>query len=209
MASLDEINDDEGDNIPPIPDGFPGSRRKPIYDKPETINIPKRRGRPPGSTNTRSKATINTGAEKMWGEGAAILLGSASTIFAIKIMQNRKYIMTEAEAKSAASGLIYCLFQYKIIREFAIKTKLDTPWAVAFKGFWPYLSRVFLEDIINYVILGLTKQPEPRTKQTGNAGSNSNGNAKSNGPDAGNGNSWYGNSIADNIIVRPDWRNAE
>lgn len=218
MANLEEISDENvaADNIPEIPDGLPGSknpRRNPFqrqqFDKPEEIKIPRRRGRPPGSGNIRSKNSnsIPTSTQKMWEEGAAIILGSASTIFALQVMRSQKYIMRESEAKAAAAGLVYCLFQYKQIREFALATKLDTPWAIALKGFWPYLSRVFVEDIINYVILGFTKPGQSKSGQS--TRSNNNGSTQSSGSNNGNDNAADGYKFPDAIIIRPDWRNGD
>lgn len=213
MASLEEIGDENvaDDNIE-IPEGLPGSKTKrPPFSKPEEIKIPRPRGRPRGSTNSRSKTNSNsipTATEKMWREGAALLLGSASTIFALKVLGNPKYIMKQQEAESAAAGLIYCLFQYKQIRDFALATKLDTPWAIALKGFWPYLSRIFVEDIINYVIMGFSQSSKPRqSKQS--TGSNSSANGQQPGQNNSTPNATVGNQFPDAIILRPDWRNAD
>lgn len=206
MAQLYDVDEnDDGDNFE-IPAGLPGSKKKldpPVFQKAETIKIPRRRGRPPGSTNTKTKPTTNI--EAIWSEGAAVVLGVTSTIFAFQIMQNPKYVMTEKEAKSAATGLIYALFQYKQIRDFALATKIDSPWAVALKGFWPYLSRVVLKDIIENVILGFTQSTKPRQS----AGRNQNRADESDnvGHNSTNDISQNGNQFPDTIIFQPNWRN--
>lgn len=205
MAALYDVeeNDGETDNqraSSPNNISF-GFRNK---TKAEEIKIPRQRGRPRGSTNrtsnTKSKST--TGVEQLWSEGAAIILGFTSAAFAMRIMNDRKYIMTEAEAKSAASGLIYCLFQYKQIRDFALATKIDTPWAIALKGFWPYLSRVFIKDIIENVIMGFS-QPKPKRP---NAGRNSAGEPKSAPNGDANVSSENGDNFNPAIVLRPNWR---
>lgn len=210
----DVIESDGDDDKFDIPDGFPGSknpRNKPAdksgFQKPEEIKIPRRRGRPPGTGNTRSKTKSTSGVEQMWTEGAALILGIATTTFAFKVMQNKKYVMTEQEAKSAASGLIYCLFQYKTIREFALATRIDTPWAVALRGFWPYLSRVFVQDLITNVILGFNKPAKPRP--TGNTGRDNNGTAPGQSNANANDNAEDGIKLPDAVILRPNWRDGD
>lgn len=210
MAQLYDVEENEGadDNIntsSPQNISF-GFRNK---QRPEEIKIPRRRGRPPGSTNrnTSSKTKSTTGVEQMWSEGAALILGITSAAFATNVMGNRKYVMTEAEAKSAATGLIYCLFQYKQIREFALATKLDTPWAIALRGFWPYLSRVFVKDIIENVIMGFNQPKQPKQKPvTRDAGSSNIGvpNTGSNG--TGNVPSENGDNFNPTIVLGANWR---
>lgn len=159
MAQLDDVDDEieNHDNDFDIPDGLIGSKnpRQPPQKKTiDTIPVVKRRrGRPP---NSRSKVnTIPLATEKLWVEGAAIILSTTSALFAAKVMSDTKYVMTPAESRSAAGGVVYVLFQYKQIREFALLVRTDSPTAVIVKGFWPYISRVFVKDIIENVIAGL------------------------------------------------------
>lgn len=214
VTNLQDVDENEGDEGKfEIPDGFPGSknpRSKPGFEKPPEIKIPRKRGRPPGSgTSTRGRPKSTSGVEQMWTEGAALILGLATTTFAFKVMQNKKYVMTEQEAKSAASGLIYCLFQYKTIREFALATRIDTPWAIALKGFWPYVSRVFVQDIITNVIMGFS-QPNKSGKQSrSNAGHNNVGTAERQPNPNGNDNAENGDKLPDAIILRHNWRDGD
>lgn len=210
LQNVEEEN--AGDGKFEIPDGFPGSknpRNKSGYEKPSEIKIPRRRGRPPGNSNTstRSKSKSTSGVEQMWSEGAALLLGLATTTFAFKVMRNKKYVMTEQEAKSAASGLIYCLFQYKTIREFALATRIDTPWAIALKGFWPYISRVFVQDIITNVIMGFSQPTKP--KQSGNTRRDSNDATEREPTPIRNDNAENGNKFPDSIILGTNWRDGD
>jgi hypothetical protein len=205
MAALQDVEENDGEidrentsSPNNISFGFRNRQR------PEEIKIPRRRGRPPGSTNrnTSSRTKSTTGVEQLWSEGAALILGFSSAVLAQQIMNNRKYVMTEAEAKSAATGLIVCLFQYKQIREFALATKIDTPWAIALRGFWPYLSRVFVKDIIENVIMGFNKpkQPERNTGRNSNRESNSGPIRSSNVPPE------NGDNFNPSIIIGTDWR---
>lgn len=209
--NLQSVVENDGDDDKfDIPDGLPGSknpRNRAGFQKPEEIKIPRRRGRPPGSGNTRSKTKSTSGVEQMWTEGAALILGISTTTFALKVMQNPKYIMSEQEAKSAASGLIYCLFQYKSIREFALATRIDTPWAVAIRGFWPYISRVFVQELITNVILGFNKPAKPKPER--NTGRDNNGTAQRQSDAHANDNAEDGVKLPDAVILRPNWRDGD
>lgn len=205
---MDE-NDAGDDNT--ILEGFPGSKNYDYGNRKTTIEdlpihesspiIPKRRGRPPNSTKrvSNSKSANQTSAEKTWVLGGSLVLSFSSLFFAVRIMNNNKYAMTKQEADSAAAGIIYVLFQYKTIREFAIATRWDSPYAVLIKGFWPYLSRVFVKELIESVISGIS--PESPTRQSKPKSESNSRKPESVGEsisDAGNGN------IPINVNV--DWR---
>lgn len=175
-----EILDEESENAldDEISTGLNRSKRQ--NDTPEILSSttpPKRRGRPRGSTNRSTAKPSLSFTEKQWSDGAALILGLATTYFAMSFMHDAKYVMTKQEAQSAASGIVYCLFQYNSVREFATKTRLDGPVAVLAKGFWPYISRVFVKDMIENVIAGLAvsqrqsgprpNNPGPKTNSTG------------------------------------------
>lgn len=183
MAQLDDVDDEieNHDNDFDIPDGLIGSKnpRQPPQKKTvDTIPVVKRRrGRPPNSPNSRSKTnTIPLATEKLWVEGAAIILSTTSALFAAKVMMDNKYVMTAAESRSAAGGVVYVLFQYKQIREFALLVRTDSPTAVIVRGFWPYISRVFVKDIIENVIAGLViPKRQSKSESVGNKSSGVNG----------------------------------
>lgn len=161
-----ESNDDVSDELE-----SENKSTKERYTEPTPINIPKRRGRPPGShnANTRSKTTSSksnlTSVEKQWAEIAAIGVGLVSMGFSLQVMNNPKFIMTPDEARSAANGIVYVLFQYKQIREFAMMSNMDSPYMVLIRGFMPYLTRVFLKDMVDYVVSGFTAKPKSTTGQ--------------------------------------------
>lgn len=199
MVRLENVDEEieNLDNDFDIPDGLIGSKnpkQPPQRKAPEPIPVVKRRrGRPPNSAN--KSHTIPLATEKLWVEGAAIILSTTSALFAAKVMSDTKYVMTSAESRSAAGGVVYVLFQYKQIREFALLVRTDSPTAVILRGFWPYISRVFVKDIIENVITGLViPKRQSKSEPTGN---------KSNGA---NGKSPAGNDESNSIPNFSSWR---
>ena len=173
--SLDEIENTEFE----IPSGLPGarnSRRRPAninYSRPESIDIDnpqrvyKRRGRPVGSGRKTTKSQ-NTRPEQFWINLTSTGLGFATAVMAAKVFQDAKYRMTKTEAESAANALMLVLFKYKWMRDVAVLVNFDNDWGIIAKGFFPYLNRVFLQEIIQDVIAGLfvpTGQQQPKQRQ--------------------------------------------
>lgn len=229
--SLDSVEDSEFE----IPSGLPGTRtarKRPTsinYSRPESIDLDnpqriyKRRGRPPGTGRKTTKSPA-TRPEQFWINLTSTGLGFATAVMAAKVFQNAKYRMTKPEADAAAQALTLVLFKYKWMRDVAVMVNLDNDWGIIAKGFFPYLNRVFLQEIIQDVITGLfvpagqqqrqqqsrpngfpstprqptNSAPEPaRESETG----------KSNGT----GNSAYDNgssefSVSESILGNGDWR---
>lgn len=184
FASLESGDDDEitDRRFTTKPISSASIRKRPTgihYSRPEPINIgnsefgTKRRGRPPGSTNKNSKSTrtTNTNVEQFWTQIAAISLNFSTAFLAGKIFRDRKYIMTKEESYAAAKAIMVVAFKYKQFREFAVIVNTDNDFAIIARGFWPYLQRVFLQEIINNVISGLfvsgPKQSGKPVKSTG------------------------------------------
>jgi hypothetical protein len=181
MTQLQEIPEDESvgededfgsleNTGSKIPFGLPGSKRPRRSfpgtvrnSRPESINLsnsesqPKRRGRPPGSTSARRKSNSvpNTNVENFWVGVAALGLNFTTALFAARIMHDPKYVMTKSEAEAAAKAIMVVAWKYKQFREFALIVNTDSDWAIIARGFWPYLSRLFMKELINYVMAGL------------------------------------------------------
>lgn len=125
-------------------------------EKPEVISsdapiTPRRRGRPPKSTNAKT----STQAEAWVIVTFEIVLGLGTGILATNL-KDAKYKMTKAEAESAAKGIVYVLYQYKQFREFAAMVNPKSNYYIVAKAFWPYISRVFMKEVIDNVVSGFT-----------------------------------------------------
>lgn len=205
--NLDDLDDEIDDVKFEIPSGFPGSKK---IRKPETIDlgenpvVKRKRGRPPGSgTNARKNPTeIQVWVVDVVATGYAF----TAAIIAAQVFNNPKYKMTATEAKSAAAATVEVAFHYKEIRELATRFNPRSDYAILLKGFMPYLNRVFISEVLNYVISGLF---------VSKSGTKSAGTKPTSQPNSNNGNAAVGNesngsnnqSPIPSINLSPEWRN--
>lgn len=136
--------------------------------KPESINlgssIPRKRGRPRGSTNTR-KSTTDIQGWYIDGLGLGLILASGYLI--AKPFNNPKYMMTTAEAKNAAVAIMTVSVRYKQVRDLMAVVNLDSDVGIIIKGFIPYIMRAFLKEVIEDVVSGFfVSKPAGRERPT-------------------------------------------
>ena len=168
-SSVDDLEEElDADKID-IPSRFPGGkgfRRPEILETDGTFKRP--RGRPKGSTNKTSSSTP-TSIQNDWTNLAAIGLGLSTTVMAMRVFRNPKYKMTKIEAESAAKAVVEVAFHYKEIRELATKVNTNSDMMIIARGFYPYLSRVMLGEILNNVMAGffVPKQSTPPNNGAG------------------------------------------
>lgn len=210
-VDLDDLDDEIGDVKFDIPAGFPGSLKT---RKPEAINlgdnpvVKRKRGRPPGSGSGAKK---NPTEIQVWVvDIVATGYAFAAAILAAQVFNNPKYKMTVSEAKSAATATVEVAFHYKQIREIAASINPKSDYMILLRGFLPYLNRVFISEVLNYVVSGLfvSKSPagKPATNSAGIARDD-----KSSGSTPGNartepvGNN--GQSAIPSINLDAEWRN--
>lgn len=208
-------DDDFGDEIP---DGIPGGRNPPkprprniSFARAQPINISggepirRKRGRPPGSGTKSKSRTTDTAAEKFWTELTALGLNLTSVFIAVKVARNQKVIMTKAEAEAAAKALMLVAFKYKQFRELALIVNTDNDWAIIARGFWPYVSRLFIKEIIDDLLRLAFSGPQPErqsgNQSVGNVGQHQSGH---DGNDSGDAVIQFFPSATNNRIT--DWR---
>lgn len=205
---------DDFDGVPveddiEIPKGFPGSAgfRKPnVLDASDIPVVKRRRGRPPGSGTSRktSPTEVQTWVVDIVAGGYAF----TAAILAMKVFNDPKYKMTPQEAKSAAQASVEVAFHYKQIRELAATVNPKSDYMIILKGFMPYLNRVFISEVVNYVLTGFIVQqpksagrkqsgPEPRRESHG-----ANGTASGDGRVGGDST----DGTIPSVALAPDWR---
>lgn len=192
------------------PDNYSTSARKSFdgipRSKPETVDvgnsIPRRRGRPPGS-GTKSKSKANsTAIGQFWIDALGLGLILTTGYVIAKPFNDKRYLMTAPEAKSAATAMLTVGMKYKIVRDTMSVINMESDAGIIIKGFAPYIMRAFLKEIIEDVISGLTISGPKRERQSAVRNGNDVRASEQNGKPANN-NEQPG---IPEINVSPDWR---
>lgn len=178
-------------------DGIPRS-------KPETVDvgntIPRKRGRPRGS-GTKSKASSTT-IGQFWIDALGLGLILTTGYLIAKPFNDKKYLMTAPEAKSAATAMLTVGMKYKIVRDTMGVINMESDAGIIIKGFAPYIMRAFLKEIIEDVISGLSVSGPKRERQSAVRNGNDVRTSEQNGKPANNNEQ----SGVPEINVSPDWR---